>query len=69
MAISVVSAADAGTQNRTRHHLDLYAADQQVEVDRLLSLGATRPERTYPEEADFVIVGDPDGNAFCVIQK
>ncbi len=69
MSIDVVSAVDGGTQNRTRHHLDLYASDQGAEVGRLLSIGATRPERTYPTGADYIILEDPDGNAFCVIDK
>lgn len=53
---------------RPRHHLDLYAKDQPAEVGRLLSLGATRVERDYPAGADFVVLADPDGNRFCVIQ-
>lgn len=54
---------------RTRHHLDLYASDQQAEIERLLGLGARRVDRTYPEGADYVVLADPDGNRFCVIQK
>lgn len=50
-------------------HLDLYAADQAAEVERLLGLGARRVEDwPYPdEEHDFVVLEDPDGNRFCVI--
>lgn len=54
---------------RPRHHLDLYASDQKAEIERLLSLGAQRVDRTYPEGADYVVLADPDGNRFCVIQK
>lgn len=53
-----------------RTHLDLWAADegeQLAEVERLLTLGATRVEWDYPEDADFVVLADPDGNVFCVI--
>ena len=51
-------------------HLDLYADDQAAEVERLLSLGATRVEwKRMPEDADFVILADPEGNRFCVIDK
>jgi catechol 2,3-dioxygenase-like lactoylglutathione lyase family enzyme len=53
-----------------RTHLDLWAddeADQQAEVERLISLGARRVEWDYPEDADFVVLADPDGNLFCVI--
>jgi hypothetical protein len=51
-------------------HLDLYAdsrAEQLAEVERLISLGATRVEWTYPEGADFIVLADTEGNAFCVI--
>jgi len=53
-----------------RTHLDLWAADeheQLAEVERLLALGASRVEWNYPEGADFVVLADPDGNLFCVI--
>ncbi|GAB1315616.1 VOC domain-containing protein [Madurella fahalii] len=58
-----------GTQPRQRHHLDLYAEDQEAEVERLLGIGATRVEREYPEGADYVVLVDPDGNRFCVVDK
>lgn len=53
-----------------RTHLDLYtdsAAEQQAEIERLISLGATRPDWTYPDGADFVVLADPEGNVFCVV--
>ncbi|HTE31094.1 MAG TPA: VOC family protein, partial [Chryseolinea sp.] len=54
---------------RSKIHLDLYADDQQAEVDRLLTIGATRyPWRYHPND-DFVVLEDPDGNLFCVVQK
>jgi hypothetical protein len=52
-----------------RIHLDLYAADQHAEVNRLKELGATEVEWTRPEGADFVVMADPEGNRFCVIDK
>lgn len=52
-----------------RHHLDLYAENQGAEVERLLTLGATRPDWNYEPDADYVVLADPDGNRFCVIQK
>lgn len=53
-------------------HLDLYADDQTAEVERLLGLGARRVEDwPYPdpdeEDCDYVVLEDPDGNRFCVI--
>jgi catechol 2,3-dioxygenase-like lactoylglutathione lyase family enzyme len=51
-----------------RVHLDLYTDHQQRHVDRLVTLGATRmDEWPYPDDADFVVLRDPDGNEFCVI--
>lgn len=55
-------------QGRNRVHLDLYTPDQRGEVARLEGLGAQQLPWTYPPDADFVVMGDPDGNEFCVIQ-
>jgi catechol 2,3-dioxygenase-like lactoylglutathione lyase family enzyme len=56
-----------------RTHLDLYAANgkaQQAEVERLIGLGAKRVEDwPYPDGADFVVLADPVGNLFCVVDK
>ena len=50
-------------------HLDLYADDRAAEVERLVALGARRvADWPYPEEQhDYVVLEDPDGNRFCVI--
>jgi catechol 2,3-dioxygenase-like lactoylglutathione lyase family enzyme len=66
MAISIVS-SDA--ESHQRHHLDLYASDQRAEVERLIGLGARPVEWRYPPGADFVVLADPDGNRFCVVQR
>ena len=50
------------------HHLDLFTQDQNGEVERLLKLGATRVEWDYEPGADYVVLADPDGNTFCVVQ-
>jgi predicted enzyme related to lactoylglutathione lyase len=51
-----------------RIHLDLYAADPAAEVQRLLALGATEVHwDKKPADADYVIMADPEGNRFCVI--
>lgn len=53
-----------------RIHLDLYAEDQAAEVRRLISLGATEIHwDKMPADADFVILADPEGNRFCVVDK
>ncbi len=51
-----------------RHHLDLFTQDQEAEVERLLKLGATRVNWKYESDADYVVLADPDGNTFCVVQ-
>lgn len=49
-------------------HVDLYTSEQRRHVDRLVALGATRVDDwPYPEDADFIVLRDPDGNEFCVI--
>jgi catechol 2,3-dioxygenase-like lactoylglutathione lyase family enzyme len=49
-------------------HLDLYSDDQAGEVERLVGLGAERVDwPDYPADADFVVLADPDGNRFCII--
>ena len=51
-----------------RIHLDLYAADQAAEVARLVGLGATEIHwDKRPPDADYVILADPEGNRFCVV--
>src|SRR4051794_13542227 len=54
-----------------RIHLDLHvtsAVEQTREVDRLISLGAERVEwDRYPEDPDFVVLADPEGNRFCIV--
>jgi catechol 2,3-dioxygenase-like lactoylglutathione lyase family enzyme len=51
-----------------RIHLDLYAEDQAGEVERLIALGATEVHwDKRPADADYVILADPEGNRFCVV--
>ena len=51
-----------------RIHLDLYAEDQAREVERLKALGATDIHWSKrPPDADYVILADPEGNRFCVV--
>ena len=51
-----------------RLHLDLYTEDQAAEVDRLLALGASEVNwDKRPPDADYVILADPEGNRFCVV--
>ena len=50
-------------------HFDLYTNDREGEVERLLKIGATRHPQIYEPDDDFIVLEDPDGNLFCVVQK
>jgi len=51
-----------------RIHLDLYTEDQAGEVKRLIRLGATEVHwDKRPPDADYIILADPEGNRFCVV--
>lgn len=50
-------------------HLDLWVDEGSTlegEVERLVALGANRVEWTYADDAQHVVLADPDGNLFCV---
>ena len=47
-------------------HLDLSTADQAAEVERLVPLGARVVRQHEDPEDDYVVLLDPEGNAFCV---
>ena len=64
LSLSLVSSPKA-----RRHHIDLFTDDQEAEVNRLLALGAVRKEWRYPPDADYVVLQDPDGDPFCVVQR
>jgi len=58
-------------RDHPRTHLDLHVADtdeQAAEVERLVSLGAQRVDWDgYPDDPDFVVLADTEGNRFCVV--
>ena len=56
------------TGKRSWFHFDLYTEDQAGEVERLTNLGAVRYPWRYEPDADYVVLEDPDGNLFCVVQ-
>lgn len=63
--------SETPAQEHPRTHLDLWvedAAEQASEVQRLVTLGAERVDwDLYPEDPDFVVLADPDGNRFCIV--
>ena len=58
-------------ESHPRVHLDLNAADaaeQDAEVQRLVSIGAERVDwDLYPDDPDFIVLADSEGNRFCVV--
>jgi len=56
---------------KNRLHLDLRAegTTQAEEVDRLLALGATRADVGQGQDVSWVVLADPEGNEFCVLQR
>ena len=63
--------SDTPPQDHPRLHLDLHVADaaeQKAEVARLVSLGARHVDwDSYPDDPDFVVLADTEGNLFCVV--
>ena len=55
------------TPGKNRVHLDFSAEDVDAEVSRLVAAGATEAGRhRLGENFRWVVLTDPDGNAFCV---
>lgn len=58
-------------QDHPRLHLDLHvtsAAEKTAEAARLVALGAEQVDwDSYPDDPDFVVLADPDGNRFCIV--
>ena len=63
--------SDTPPRDHPRLHLDLHVSDareQAAEVERLVSLGAARVDwDSYPDDPDFVVLADPEGNRFCIV--
>jgi hypothetical protein len=59
----------AAKTGKNRLHFDLAppaGGDLRAEVDRLVSLGATRLD-IGQGDAGWAVMADPDGNEFCVV--
>ncbi|GAB2768446.1 VOC family protein [Amycolatopsis magusensis] len=63
--------SESPVERYPRLHLDLVVdttAEQEAEIRRLIELGATELDwDRYPPNPDFVVLADPDGNPFCVV--
>lgn len=53
---------------KNRLHLDLYAADQAAAVELLQARGAERVDIGQGEDAECVVLRDPEGNEFCLLE-
>ena len=55
--------------NQMHFHLTSYTATQETNVERALSLGATHLDVGQLPDEDHVVLADPDGNEFCIIES
>jgi catechol 2,3-dioxygenase-like lactoylglutathione lyase family enzyme len=53
---------------KNRLHLEVRPDDQAAEVARLEGLGARRVDVGQGPDVSWVVMGDPDGNEFCVLR-
>jgi hypothetical protein len=58
---------EAPTPGKNRLHLDLRPEDQDVEVKRLIALGARPAEIGQGDDVSWVVLTDPEGNELCVL--
>ncbi len=56
---------------KNRFHPDLTAKDREAEIERLVTLGATRGSDHEMKQigAVWTVMQDPEGNEFCVAQR
>jgi predicted enzyme related to lactoylglutathione lyase len=62
----VPSGEEKITKNRL--HLDLYAVDQAAAVEQLEARGAERVDIGQGVRAGWVVLRDPEGNEFCLLE-
>ena len=56
---------------KNRLHLDLRAdgTTRDEELDRLIALGARRVDVGQGPDVSWVVLADPEGNEFCLLQR
>lgn len=56
-------------RSKNRWHPDLTPGDasQEDELDRLLSIGASRIDVGQSEDVSWIVLADPEGNEFCLL--
>jgi predicted enzyme related to lactoylglutathione lyase len=57
---------DDPTPGKNRVHIDFSCPEVEAEVKRLVGLGATETGRGSFGDFAWVVLADPDGNAFCI---
>lgn len=69
-AIDVIAVPEGKTL-KNRLHLDLRAdgITTAEELDRLLTLGAQRRDVGQGPDVSWVVLGDPEGNEFCLLAR
>jgi predicted enzyme related to lactoylglutathione lyase len=70
MAIDVVPVPEPKT-SKNRLHVDLRAdgVSRDEELNRLLALGAQRVDVGQAPDVSWVVLADPEGNEFCLLQR
>jgi hypothetical protein len=64
----LIQRVDEPKTTKNRVHVDLYAVDPELEARRLIKLGAARIEKVESDDAWWLVMADPDGNEFCILQ-
>ena len=66
-----VIAVPEGKTVKNRLHLDLRAdgVSTAEELERLLALGARRVDVGQGPDVSWVVLGDPEGNEFCLLSR
>ena len=53
---------------KNRVHIDLDVADLEKAVSRVLDLGGSKLDKHSLYGIEWVVMADPDGNEFCLVQ-
>jgi predicted enzyme related to lactoylglutathione lyase len=53
---------------KNRVHVDLAAVDIEAEAARIEALGARRLWVSEDPDDPFIVLGDPEGNEFCLVR-
>ena len=61
--------AGAPTSGKNRLHLDLRPLDQEIAVRRATELGARPVDIGQSGDESWVVLEDPEGNVFCILQS